>query len=136
MHETMLRAFEASGGLSSADLARAINESPQNVTNWGKRGISKAGAIKVANVFGVSVDWLLTGVTGVDLSRLPAGAVRVEEWDDSTPLDDDEFEVPFFKDFLVSCGSGTVQEALQNERRKRVFFRLLFQSVVKFMPKF
>ena len=81
MHETMLRAFEASGGLSSADLARAINESP---TNRGKRGISKAGAIKVANVFGVSVDWLLTGVTA----------------------------------------------------DKRVFFRLLFQSVVKFMPKF
>lgn len=37
-----------------AALAKAMNESDQTVTNWSKRGVSKAGAIKAQSIFGVS----------------------------------------------------------------------------------
>lgn len=59
-HPTMARVFEQTG-LEPSALALKINASPQNITNWSKRGISKKGAIDVSSVFGISVDWILTG---------------------------------------------------------------------------
>lgn len=44
--------------------------------------------------------------------------IPVHAWDSDTPLDDDEVAIPFFKDFLVSCGTGTIGEALRSERRR------------------
>lgn len=59
-HPTMARVFEQTG-LDPSALALKINASPQNVTNWSKRGISKKGAMDVSRVFGLSLDWVLTG---------------------------------------------------------------------------
>lgn len=59
-HPTMERVFEQTG-LDPTELANAINTSPQNVTNWSSRGISKKGAMDVSRVFGISVDWILSG---------------------------------------------------------------------------
>ena len=59
-HPTMERVFKRTG-LDPSALALKINASPQNVTNWSKRGISKKGALAVAKEFGFSVDWILTG---------------------------------------------------------------------------
>lgn len=38
-----------------------MNESDQTVTNWSKRGVSKAGAIKAQGIFGVSSAQIITG---------------------------------------------------------------------------
>lgn len=59
-HPTMARVFEQTG-LEPSALALKINTSPQNVTNWSKRGISKKGAMDVSRVFGLNLDWILTG---------------------------------------------------------------------------
>lgn len=59
-HPTMARIFEQTG-LEPSALALKINASPQNITNWSKRGISKKGAMDVSRVFGLSLDWVLTG---------------------------------------------------------------------------
>ena len=40
----------------------ALDESEQVVTNWGRRGVSKPGALKAAVRFGCSANWILTGV--------------------------------------------------------------------------
>lgn len=48
----------------------------------------------------------------------PGGFVGVEPWDNSTPLDDDDVEIPFFKDFSFACGSGSIGEAIASETRK------------------
>jgi len=61
MHESMQRLYQLSG-LSGAALGAALNESPQTITNWQKRGISKAGAIRAGAKFGASAEWLMTGV--------------------------------------------------------------------------
>lgn len=59
-HPTMARVFERTG-LEPSALALRINESPQTITNWSKRGVSKKGALSIAREFGFSVDWVLTG---------------------------------------------------------------------------
>lgn len=63
-HETMQRIFDATGE-NPANIAHATKNSPQTVNNWVKRGISKKGAIGIAKVYGLSVDWILTGIGDV-----------------------------------------------------------------------
>lgn len=49
-------------GISQADLARAIGESPQTVQNWKTRGAIPANKIAaVARELQTSTDWLLSG---------------------------------------------------------------------------
>lgn len=43
-------------GLKPADLAKAANESPQNINNWMKRGVPSTKGQKIARVLGVSAD--------------------------------------------------------------------------------
>ena len=42
----------------------------------------------------------------------------ITEWDDSTPLDDDEAEIPFYKDIAFACGHGAVNDEVTHETRK------------------
>lgn len=112
-HPTVLRLLEASG-MTQEETAKAIDEFPQTITNWKKRGVSKAGALKAAATFGVSATWILTGE-----GNKPQGNVtKVLEWDSDTPVDNDEVEVPFYKEVLVSCGTGSLAEMVGNETRK------------------
>lgn len=65
---------------------------------------------------GVDVGDLLTKDLRV-LGLIP-NLTRIDEWDSNTPLDEDEVEIPFFKDFGFACGSGSISEAMANETRK------------------
>lgn len=114
IHETMARVFEIAGNPSPSELAKLLDELPQTITNWSKRGISKAGAIKVSAKYGVSTQYVLTGK---DAGQRVETA-KVQPWDSQTPVDDDEVEVPFYKDFLVSCGSGSSAEIIGEATRK------------------
>ncbi|WP_394788566.1 LexA family protein [Rhodoferax sp.] len=44
-----------------AALAASMGESEQTVTNWGRRGVSKLGAMKAQEKFGCSANWVLNG---------------------------------------------------------------------------
>ena len=114
MHDSFKRLLEASNGLSQEEIARRIDESPQTLTNWKKRGVSKSGALKGAAEFGCSANWILKG----DIDGVGCDVSKVLGWDSSTPLSDDEVEIPFYKDVLVSCGSGSLAEILVSESRK------------------
>ena len=100
-------------GLQHKDLVAATGASKGTVTNWisgvnnptGKRLILLAQALKT------SENWLLTGNQTPEFRQ-------VEPWDSNTPLDDDEIEIPFFKDFSFACGGGSIGEAIDNETRK------------------
>jgi phage repressor protein C with HTH and peptisase S24 domain len=65
MHETMERLYEAAerlhGITGQSAVANFLNESPQLLNNWERRGVSKAGAFKVAPVLGCNVMWLISG---------------------------------------------------------------------------
>lgn len=114
MHKSMVRVFEIAGNPSPSELAKLLDELPQTITNWCKRGISKAGAIKVSAKYGVPTQYVLTG----GKSSQEVEIAKVHSWDSETPVDDDEVEVPFYKDFLVSCGSGTHAEIIGEATRK------------------
>lgn len=114
IHETMARVFEIAGNPSPSELAKLLDELPQTITNWSKRGISKAGAIKVSAKYGVSTQYVLTGKN----AGQSVETAKVQPWDSQTPVDDDEVEVPFYKDFLVSCGSGSSAEIIGEATRK------------------
>lgn len=61
MQKTAIERIIEATGKTPAEIAKAINASPQNVNNWQKRGISKKGAQEIAKVFNLSIDWILTG---------------------------------------------------------------------------
>lgn len=112
-HQSVVRLLEASK-LSQEETAKVMDESPQTITNWKKRGISKSGALKAAACFGVSAQWILSG----EGAKSNDTVSKVSEWDQNTPIEDDEVEIPFYKEILVSCGSGSLVEIIGNETRK------------------
>lgn len=65
MDNTMKRLYQAALELRNVEgksnLARYLNESPQTMTNWEKRGMSKAGMIKAQALIGCRISWLETG---------------------------------------------------------------------------
>lgn len=114
MKSSFDRLIEIAGNVSQEELARTLDESAQTITNWKKRGVSKAGAIKASAHYGVSTNWILEGVE----PHNPVVAAKVVEWDSDTSIDSDEVEVPFYKDFLVSCGSGSFPQIIGSELKK------------------
>lgn len=112
-HPSVERLLQASG-MTQEETAKAIDEFPQTITNWKKRGVSKAGALKAAAKFGVSATWILSG----EGNKSQGTVTKVLEWDVDTPVDNDEVEIPFYKEVLVSCGSGSLAEMVGDETRK------------------
>lgn len=70
----------------------------------------------IANFLGVDAYWLQTGEHPTSIKDQEFQ--RVSAWDEKTPLEDDEVEIPFFEDFSFACGSGSINEHIANEKRK------------------
>ncbi len=60
IHPSMQRVYSATN-MQGTELANAINESPQTIYNWEKRGISKKGAFAISSKFNLDLKWLLSG---------------------------------------------------------------------------
>lgn len=101
--------------LSQADLIRGTGAGRATVSGWvnGTNNPSAKHLNNLAKTLKTTTSWLLTGIA--DMGQ---NLQSVEVWDDNTPLDDDEVEIPFFKDFSFACGSGSISEALRSETRK------------------
>ena len=108
------RLYEAAeklkGVSGQSNLARLLNVSPQVVKNWETRGVSASGLVNAAKVIGVSVAWVETGegemaaIKQPESNATPLG--KIEEWDNNTPLSDDDCEAPLYKDVKLSAGNG------------------------------
>jgi hypothetical protein len=65
LHETVERLYVAAKTLKQvegpANLARLLNESPQLINNWERRGMSASGILRAAPIVGCRVEWLKTG---------------------------------------------------------------------------
>ena len=101
--------------LSQADLIRGTGAGRATVSGWvnGTNNPSAKHLNNLAKTLKTTTSWLLTGIA--DMGQ---NLQSVEVWDDNTPLDEDEVEIPFFKDFGFACGSGSISEAMANETRK------------------
>jgi len=100
--------------LKQADIIRALNVSKGTVSKW-VSGVNVPSATvlpDLAKLLNTTPDWLINGGE----NSIALNPVRT--WDDSTPLDDDEIEIPFFKNFSFACGSGAINAHIANEKRK------------------
>ncbi|MFG0827865.1 helix-turn-helix transcriptional regulator [Pseudomonas sp. CJQ_7] len=120
-----LRQLMIERGLTPKMLADQLNVTPQVLNNWFKRGLPARAAFLAARELQVSVEWLEDGTIpisgGPPDPYVPASNARllgpIDAWDDDTPLDDDEVEVPFLKEVELSAGSGrTVVEQSHKQR--------------------
>ncbi len=116
LHERIQQKLDEKN-LKQADIARATGKSSAAVTKWLRgENVPKTEALKqIAKLLNVDDEWLLTGKGSS--SAMPH-LTPVATWDDETPLDEDEVEIPFFKDFSFACGSGAINEHIANEKRK------------------
>lgn len=130
-----LRAVLDERNIPYKDFAAALGIEPQNLNNWFKRGVPKAQIFSVADVLHVRPRWLADGegsqnsegaaaqAPGLDgkVHRLeelrPANLEPLHAWDGDTPLEDDEVELPLFKEVELASGQGrTSVQVVSGER--------------------
>ncbi len=101
--------------LRQVDIVEATHATKGAVSKWvAGTNTPKAEFLPpLASALKVSQNWLLTGIADTWQNFQP-----VEVWDSNTPLDDDEVEIPFFKDFSFACGSGAMNDYIANEKRR------------------
>lgn len=131
MQKTAIERIIEVTGKTPAEIAKAINASPQSVNNWQKRGISKKGAQDIAKAYNLSLDWIITGEGSIHplQSNISPNFESVDDWGNDTPLEPDEVEIPFYKDFSVACGHGTDLVVMENEKRRLRFSRLTLDRI-------
>ena len=125
--------------VSWSKAATSIGLSAQAATKWKKGQIGKETLQDLAEFLGVSASWLDYGEgeitnNGISVvgnntnngtqigqafhSNISSNFEQISDWDSSTPLDDAEVEVLFYKDFGVACEHGTDSVAYENEWRR------------------
>ncbi|WP_371369974.1 S24 family peptidase [Pseudomonas sp. QL9] len=114
----------------------ALGIDPQRLNNWFKRGIPKEFLFQAADELNVNARWLYDGTPPApdEAEVVYEDRLRKEDvlavmrhgegnspgiileplhpWDDSTPLDEDEVELPLYKEVELAAGDGrtAVQE--------------------------
>lgn len=122
-------------GGNQADFARMIGKSPSLVWQYlsGHRQIGEKFAREVERKIILPRGWLdappysdFNAQKQVDSGRLPAKADELEfighldAWDSSTPLDEDEVELPLFREVELAAGAGQTQ-VVENQGAKLRF---------------
>lgn len=102
-------ALQASG-LSQHQLAEIVKISQPAIQKLvsGKSSTSRK-IVEIATALNVDLLWLTQGVGKPDVGKNQANAKilgTIDDWDSQTPLDNDEVEVPFYKDVRLSAGDG------------------------------
>jgi len=67
----LISVAEDAGYRGPTALANALNMSEQVVNNWGRRGVSKSGAMAAQDLFGCSANWVISGVGQAKVSDAP-----------------------------------------------------------------
>ncbi|MEI9882301.1 helix-turn-helix transcriptional regulator [Atlantibacter hermannii] len=109
-----LNAAMSAAGISQGQLAEKVGISQpaiQKMTSGKTSGSRKM--VELAHALNVRPEWLSSGNGSMRDGDQKESSVppesewnTVETWDDYTPLNSDEVEVPFFKDIEFACGDG------------------------------
>ena len=76
--------------------------------------------VKLANALKVTSEWLENGENKIQEDKPSYVLGSFDVWDSSTPLRDDEVELPFFREVELSAGSGRY-EVIENHGCKLRF---------------
>lgn len=113
----------------AVELARFAHVSRSAVTDWrngNTKTISGPNAFSVAKFFGANPEWVQTGrgkkyqPTTHAQESISIQLGNFDLWDSSTPLHDDEVELPFFREIELAAGSGRT-EVQENQGLKLRF---------------
>ncbi|EOU3097406.1 TPA: helix-turn-helix transcriptional regulator [Yersinia enterocolitica] len=111
--ERLVKAMD-SAGMSQAMLATAVGLSQPSIWKLvsGQTHTSRK-LIEISHALGVRPEWLSQGVGPMregDLNKSTIPPVSewesVGEWDSTTPLGDDEVEIPYYKSIELAAGNG------------------------------
>ncbi|MDY6469154.1 S24 family peptidase [Acinetobacter faecalis] len=107
-HKTNPNELSEKHGIPQSTIFRIQNGLTENPRQSTLKAISEWSGVEVGD--------LLTKDLRI-MDMIP-NKTSIETWDSNTPLDDNEVEIPFFKDFSFACGSGSIVDAIANETRK------------------
>lgn len=101
----LLAAEQMKGWLTPSEVATGLTRggfevTPQKLTNWKSRGVSKEGLLNAAPILGCRIDWLQTGD-----GPMRDAAISPESHGLPHPTDDEFAMVPQL-DIAASCGHG------------------------------
>lgn len=100
--------------IKKSALARVAGVTPQAINNWFNNGkISVDSAKLISDQFGYPIDWLLGG-TSAKIESNVGEKGGFDLWNSQTPLSDDDYEVPFYKDITLAAGTGSFEQADYN----------------------
>ena len=102
MHESFQRLLEVANELNQEEIARRIDELPQTLTNWKRRGISKAGALKISAEFSVSANWILTG----EKIKEEIKAISLQEHNFANSFESEYVTIPYCKEPFIPFDLG------------------------------
>lgn len=110
---------------SAADMTQSAYSDLEN-----GRSQTSTKIAALARALQVDAFWLQTGeqpgITPVSLSS--GRLAQIEPWDDETPLEDDEVEIPFYKDFKFACGHGKLGNTMGKETRRLRISKLTLRN--------
>lgn len=134
MLKDRLKKARQAKGLSQAKIAKTVGMSQPSYQALESGATERSSFLpEIALALDVDANWLLTGVEAKKPLASGAGLIQtndvVEDWDSKTPLDDDEVEIPFYKDMHIACGVGYNNEHSYQERRKLRFSRLTLRNL-------
>lgn len=116
-----LKAARKTANLTQAKVAESagIKQPTYQALESGK--VEKSAYLfDIAKALKVSPIWLETGQGSMYTlqSNIHPDFEPTDDWDNLTPLEPDEVEIPFYKDFAVACGHGSDLVAMESEKRR------------------
>lgn len=117
MLKDRLKEARKKAGKSQKDVVDAIGITQSALSQLETGRVDSSSHLPaIANFLGVDAFWLQTGEHSASIKDQDFH--KISAWDEKTPLEDDEVEIPFFEDFSFACGSGSINDFIANEKRK------------------
>lgn len=102
-----LREARRNKGLSQAGLSKLLGVSQASIAAIESgRNKRPTNLVSIAKALDVSPYWLETGKEDKEIISNATPLGKIEEWDNDTPLSEDDCEAPLYKDVKLSAGNG------------------------------
>ena len=102
-----LREARRNKGLSQAGLSKLLGVSQASIAAIeAGRNKRPTNLVSIAKALDVSPYWLETGKEDKEIVSNATPLGKIEEWDNDTPLSEDDCEAPLYKEIKLSAGNG------------------------------
>lgn len=102
-----LREARRNKGLSQAGLSKLLGVSQASIAAIeAGRNKRPTNLVSIAKALDISPYWLETGKEDKEIVSNATPLGKIEEWDNDTPLSEDDCEAPLYKEIKLSAGNG------------------------------